>query len=289
MSLATPRSRFRLYLYGVGAVTLTVTLLRSLALCLAFDPQIGYFSAATLGDGFLTGSQYALLVLGALGCCTLPFFIKRDQLPTAAAPLSTADNVTATLCGLSMLAVALCTVIQVLGYRSGKVSTLPAPAVLMLLAALAATAGAFFFLLQVVERPALATPFGYAVIGCAVLLLSVTYFDRYTPMNAPHKVSLHLALLAIMLATLYDIRTRIGRAMPRVHAIVSAVLFLFGTTASVSNLIAYVAGIYDNALYAVCDLLVLTLAAYHATRAIGVLRAMSEEPPATVENGGTEA
>jgi hypothetical protein len=142
----------------------------------------------------------------------------------------------------------------------------------MLLAALACAAAALYFLFQLLGAESLATPCAYGVIFAGILLLSVTYFDRYTQMNAPHKVWVHLSLLSIMIYMLYELRARIGRPAPRALTVTSALVLMLCIPTGVSDLIAYACDLYDNTLYLICDLVLIAFGGYVASHTVATLR-----------------
>ncbi|MBQ8717518.1 MAG: hypothetical protein IJY43_06725, partial [Clostridia bacterium] len=191
-------SRYRLYLIGVGAATLVALLLRTLALFLAFDRDIGYFSTATPADGFLVYSLYVIEALALIGSFSLLFFIRKGELPAERAPLSKAGSIGTGACALVFAAISV--------FLLTKVGSLPSPVIFTVLAAICSGVAAAYFIFQLLGKTNATPLLGYGVILAAALLLSVTYFDRYTQMNAPHKVGLHLCLLSIMVFMLYELR-----------------------------------------------------------------------------------
>ena len=274
-------SRYRLYLIGVGAATLVALLLRTLALFLAFDRDIGYFSTATPADGFLVYSLYVIEALALIGSFSLLFFIRKGELPAERAPLSRVGLFGTGLCALAFAAAAVFLLIQV--------NTLPCPAIFTALAAICSGLGAAYFTLQFLGKQSNAPLLGYGVILAAALLLSVTYFDRYTQMNAPHKVGLHLCLLSIMVFMLYELRTLIGRSLPRALSITSALCFFFCATVSVSDIIAFIGGVYTDFLYFIIDLLVTGFALYIGSRAVGDLMQAAPDSAAETTSDDTAA
>jgi hypothetical protein len=113
---------------------------------------------------------------------------------------------------------------------------------------------------------------GYGVILAFALLLCFTYFDQFTPMNAPHKISLHLSLLSLMIYLFYDLRTLADEAMPRAAAVSSAIAFTLSLSTGVSNMIAFAAGKYHSAPYLAQDLLLVALAIYIGTHSAATAR-----------------
>ena len=147
-----------------------------------------------------------------------------------------------------------------------ETTPLPAPGALGVLAAIALLMGVIHFLLLIRHRTESAALFGYGVILGAVLLLSITYFDRYTQMNAPHKVSVHLCMLSVMLCMVFLIRPLIGCARPVGQTAVTAICMFCTVTYGGSNLIGFIAGIYTSPLYLSIDVAALCFAVYLAGR-----------------------
>ncbi|MBQ2806951.1 MAG: hypothetical protein IJA78_02240 [Clostridia bacterium] len=236
-------------------VTLTV-LLRTLALCLAFDRAPGYFRSGAV----LPILYYIILGVSAIAFCALPFLVRDRALLPAEAPLSLGRLVAA---GVMSLLAAVNAI-----YLFANADSTAAPALLCALAAMALLAGGAHFLLHFLgERARTARVLcGYAMILAAVLLLSATYFDLRTPMNAPHKVGLHVCMLAIMGSLLADQRAALGRNKPRALAALSLLALLITATVGVSGVVAYLAGVYTDTLYLLQDLLTVGYALFVGTR-----------------------
>ena len=265
--------RYRFYALGVGALTLIALILRSLSLLLAFDTNIGYFTTDLPIGRFLIYFLYIMEALGIVGCCCLPFLTRKGELPQRHACVSLTGRVAAGISALLFAAVAI--------YLLTQIKLLPCPAMLTALAAICAGVAAAYFALQCLAAPSTSPALGYGVILAAALLLSITYFDRYTQMNAPHKIGLHVCLLSIMVVALYEIRALINRAAPRALGVTSALCFFLCATIGVSDLIAFLAGVYSSTLYLMIDLLVTGFAFYIACRTGTDLQALT---PTTSES-----
>lgn len=250
MNLSAKNARTRLYLLGVAALTLTLLVLRTVALFTAFDAKIGYFEG-----GALKTILYIMEGISLLACFAFPFLVKAENVPSANAAVSSlTGRILTSLCALSF---AVCAIALFLMRGSTA-----APSFLIVISALLLFAAAFYFLPAVSQKP---SPYlGYAVILAAILTLSVTYFDRYTQMNAPLKLSLHVSLLSVMLFMLYDIRVLLDMQRPRARIVCGAIAFLLCTSLGGSNLIAYAAGIYEDALYFFPSLLLVGFSVYVA-------------------------
>lgn len=264
----TPQQAHRRFCYfavGTLAVALILAVLHALALCLSFDADIGYFRAAAV----LPRVLYVAESLGALAAFCPLLLIKRDALPKTQPALSLPALSGAGICGL--LSLVLC------GVLFSRVATLsPVPVVF---AALLLLLGSGYFFLHFWEGSKKSTApvwCGYALILAALLLLCVTYFDRYTPMNAPHKVAIHLSLLGVMLYVLYELRFLLSRAQPRGYAVVAALSFLSTAVSGFSGVVGFFAGAYNDLLYLMTDLFSLAFAFYVGARVADVCRARAK-------------
>ena len=105
-----------------------------------------------------------------------------------------------------------------------------------------------------------------------ILLLVITYFDRYTPMNAPHKLSLHMAFLATALALVMEARNTLD--LPRSALYAAAMLLAASLCAifGISNTVAFLAGSYESLFYLALDLFCIGLAVFFGTRAFALSR-----------------
>ncbi len=249
-----------LAIFTVGAVVL-----RSVALGLFFDADVGYFRR----DDFLI-DLYIMEGIATSLCFALPFLIKKEARPTADQPLSLGALVGAGLSALTLAVVAF--------YLLMRREQLHAPTGLVLITALLLVVGAGYFVGQFRTKQDTATVlvFGYGLILALACLLAVTYFDLYTQMNAPHKVSLHLCLLATMAAVLFELRVPLGRPLPHVHAAVCGFACFITATCGLSNTVGFLVGAYDNATYLLCDLCCVGLCVYFAAKCVAL--ATGKEP-----------
>lgn len=239
---------------AVALLTLLSAVLRTVAVCAFLDANIGYFESGAPAVIL----SFAALALAVLFAAALPFLIKKENAP-AALPAPTLGVMT----GAAITALlSLANAIYLFTARGESESP-----TLYLVAAIVLFAAAAYFLLQF-RAPTEATVLsGYGAILAAALLLSVTYFDRYTQMNAPHKISLHVTMLSFMLYLLFELRFLLFRAMPRVFLAALAACFTLSATFGISNVAGFLCGSYDNTAYLMQDLLSLGFAVYTGARA----------------------
>lgn len=239
------------------AITVLLALLfRILALLFSFDAQIGYFQKGSI----LILLTYVLEGISVALCAALPFLINNARVRGASASPGVAELIGAIFTAMMLPITAAYLLLK---GRTGLV----APALLSILAALLCLIGIGFFVTRLFSfKQDTRALFGYALIFGAALLMMIAYLDRYTQTNAPHKLSQHLCMLCMMLAVLYEARALVGRDLPRVRLAVTALAFALCGIFSLSNLIAFCAGAYDDLTYLVCDLPALGFAIYSGAR-----------------------
>lgn len=256
----------RVYAIGVLTLTLLATVLRTLALTLSLDRSNGYFRAGT-------GLPIVLSILLTVGIGVILLFpaLLRDRVPTrnvTSRPMAHASSI-------------LCAVFFFIAFISTCTAkrTVALPTLLWLVGILTLLAATVYFLAKTPLCPLGVT--GTAVFGSLTLiatacLITVTYFDVATPMNAPAKTHLHLALLAAMLCLLYELRDTVGVPLPRMRVAFTALAFFLGSTVGISDIILALAGYSKGFIYLSHDLLLLGLALYAAARGAADLKALSQ-------------
>jgi len=249
-------SRFHMLFLVLCVLTVGATALRALSLFLFFDADIGYFHQ---GDDTVL-KLYIMEGICLALCFATPFLLKTEKVPQKEDKLSPVGMIGTVLCALAFVAAAL--------FLLFRYDLVPAPTALVLLAVAFSLLAAVYFALRLTPPSETAVWFGYCAILAAATLLAITYFDRYTPMNAPHKISLHVCMLCTMLALLLEQRALLDRALPRVRVGVTYFAFFLCTAVGVSNVSAFLGGILDSHLYFFVDLTVLALAVYFGAQSV---------------------
>ena len=245
----------RNYVLGAAGLGLLTALLRGLCLALAFEGS--YFVSGALP---LIYRIVALLSLGALAL--FPALALGEKIPQTRATLTRAAKGGATLTAIFTFAcfIAGCTI-----------NNASLPALLWLVGLLALLLAVVYFILQATN--AKASDNTHAILGSAAIfalacLVAFTYFDVATPMNAPHKLDLHVALLGATLYLLYELRARVGIPKPMALITFSGIALFLTLSVSVSDIIGTVVGSFRDPLYLVQDLLLLALSVYIGARAL---------------------
>lgn len=92
------------------------------------------------------------------------------------------------------------------------------------------------------EKPALTALGFFPVLWTAVCLLRI-YFDRTSAINNPVKIFSQMALSAVMLFFLSELRIRVGKPVMRVYLAFSGAAAMLGFSYSVSLIAAYLSGV----------------------------------------------
>ncbi len=104
-----------------------------------------------------------------------------------------------------------------------------------------------------------------AVIFSVVYFLANSYFDLYTPMNAPEKTTLHLACITTMVFFTCEARAIIGEAKKRLYVFSLSIAVFFSGISSLPAMIAYLCGKLEYN-YIVFDAVIFTLFIYLSVR-----------------------
>ena len=247
----------RTYYIGAALLALITTILRTLSLTLAFDGASGYFTAGALPVLFRIMEGCSLVALALF-----PFLALRGSVCTKRAAHSRFITCGAALCALLFFLNFIC---------SCTLQNAMLPALLWLVGLLVLLLGVVYFILQTPLLKAGAST--HAVLGSLTIvafacLIAFTYFDISTPMNAPHKIDLHMALLATMLYFLYELRAKADISRPLALTACGAIAFFLTTAIGLSDTVAYLAGSFTDPIYFAQDLLLLALAIYIGARSM---------------------
>ena len=245
----------RLYLAGLGVLTLLTLILRTLSLYRHLDP-IGYFDGSALPT--LTT---IFLVWGIALCIACPFLLFKKGEVEALPPAALADKIAALV---AAIATAVATVLLASTVRPTDQSLLTVLGVIALLC------GTGYFIARLKYVTGATALLSFGVILSAILLISLTYFDLTVPMNSPHKLSLHLCLLACAVYLLYEMRLAVSTPFPRVLVMAASLCTLLTVSMSGSNLILALRDA-TGMLYLAGNLLALAVGLCAAWRLIGLL------------------
>lgn len=273
MSQNPSSQKVKIYTFSAIALIAVAIVLRIVNFLCIYDPMIDYFSEHPLHTAYRT-----LCLLSVVWLLSMLIFIPRHAFSLKATP-------TAGVFSRSMGLFCGCASAASFFFFRNCMTYYVAHAKLYHMLSLFCLLSAAYFLLHFSDKitaPARALC-GYLTLLWLGLILSVTYLNLYVPMNSPFKVTLHVALIAMMLHVLEDARRHAGRSF-RIHYYAFTLIAILCTgVASFPVLLAYFLNLYPDVDYLFYAVLMLGLFLYLCARALDCYRMLMLTPPASPE------
>ena len=226
--MKSAKTKLYILMFGMIALTISGIALRTIALRVSFDAEIGYFQ-----DGPLATLCYIITALAVLMPLVMSIIIPKGTLTSTWPDLQ--NNAVAIL---PMIALLVCGILpKVLPTLATTQSVL---ADIIVVTSLLASG---YFLLTLIPRirqyaPSVLNVVGFGVIFWGLSALSETYFDLFTTMNSPIKVMLQFSFLSVALMITAELRFRLSKALPRLAVAIHGVAMHLCLTAGFSTLVA---------------------------------------------------
>ncbi len=242
----------RLCFFATVAVTLVGVILRTAAMFLCFDADIGYFDAGILP--VLSHVLYYVAVIAAIACA---FWIPKNTLPTewhiprrnlVAWPLG---------CVMALFTVLL--------FITANAELFTSDGIYKTALTLLGLLGSSYFFLSASRAgryPDWLSAVGFLPIFWCMAAVAETYLDPYVTMNSPIKIGLQMGFLGFMLIMVSELRFRLGKPAPRVAVALMGIGVFLTFNASIPVLAA--GGILHHALYALYAAVLLFAGIYAA-------------------------
>lgn len=229
---AVPVKRFPLWAKLMpilaAALTLVGVILRTVAMYVCFDREVGYFDSS-----FLPTLLTVLSVVAALLPILLAILTPKGSLPTV-----WPEEKRGLIAVLPLLLCAISGFLMLWASTNASASTtlLTCTAVLTLFSAL------YYFLVTAQALGKRANTNAVAAIGYAPVLwglfaMAETYTDQFTTMNSPIKLGLQFGFLGVMLVTISELRFRLHKPTPRASLCFHCIAMFFCFTGSIPTLI----------------------------------------------------
>lgn len=225
---------YSLFLIAAPLTATAATVLRTVALLGSYDAEVGYFASPVLPTvtwGLLLGITVALVILSyELRELFVPLLDYRD-LPTLFSGV---------FLSISLAFFAVLSLISATGIDRAAAGTATMAMVLLILASVAAAAGAAPFILRAFRGEAASTPVAMLMLPLAALGLLVAlyfYFEPTAKMNEPNKILAETVWILAGFFFLGEARIALGRAKWPLHTCVTAITVIFSATAALPNLI----------------------------------------------------
>lgn len=220
------KSKNRLYSASVILLAAVLTVIHTVALLTTYDTEVGYFESTPLI--LILRITYAV---GTAWCATVPFLMPT---PTPSSRPQTILRLTFKHFAAILL---LFSGISALAKSFGTTS-LTTPSILPILGILAALSSSFFFTAPTTDKkPGTAHALcGFVVLAFLFCFLFHVYFDMHVTINSPLKTALQLSILSAMLFILFEIRSALGKPMPRITLAPRLLCILFCIPTAVAHL-----------------------------------------------------
>ncbi len=225
---------YTLYLVAAPLVALTAAILRTIALLAGYDAAAGYFTAATLPTvmwALLAATVVILAVLSyELRGLFVPMLDYRD-LPTLFSGV---------FLSISLVFFAVLSFIAAVKIDLSVLPTAKMAMLFLILASLAALAGAAPFILRAFRGEAAGASVAMLTLPTAALGLLVTlyfYFDGTMKMNEPNKLLAEAVWVLAGFFFLGEARIALSRAKWALHTCITVITVIFTATLSLPNLI----------------------------------------------------
>lgn len=273
MSHNPASQKVKIYTFSAILLIAVTIVLRIINFLCIYDPAIDYFRKHPLHTGYRT-----LCLLTVLWLLSMLIFIPRYAFSPKCTPnAGTFSRAMGLFCGCASAA-------SFFFFRNCMAYYTAHAKFYQLLSLFCLLSAAYFLLLfsDKIATPARALC-GYLTLLWFGLILSVTYLNLYVPMNSPFKVTLHMALITLMLHVLEDTRRNVGRSF-RIHYYAYTLIgILCCGLASFPVLIAYLLNFYPDVDYLFYAVLMLGLFLHLCARAWDCYRMLMATPPATPE------
>ena len=270
--------KVKIYTLSAIALTAIAVLWRSCNFLVFFDTSVDYFQSGPSHAGLLT--LWTLTVAWLLSA--IIFIPKHAFSPKARTETGRASRYTGLIC-------ATFTAASFFFFRE-CITFYVANAQLYNLLAIFSLLSVLYFAFRFLgdTPPAYRALTGYLAIIWIALMLCATYLNLYVAMNSPFKLTLHLALLSVMLHLLEEVRADTDHAFRITQLSFTLIATFHCAMASIPVLIAFAANRYQQIDYLFYAALCLVLLAYLASRAYDCYRLLMVTPLATEEEIAAE-
>lgn len=253
-------AKIKVYAGTVFALSLLLTILKTLCFLFCFDSALGY-----LDPTFLVSLTSALTWISAIWCISVLLLFPKDT-------IGTKKSKTPLLITAAVVAGAFFVAAGVGVFVTGISSMLT-----LVCGALLFVGSSFFWLcLTRLDRSKFAWSGMLAVLGLLAILV-VSHFDMFVAINSPIKLWLHLSVITAALFLLAELRLSFNDEMPRASLVLKLLAILLCLPTSVSHFVLYFSGkasaLSEQTLSPFFSLVLLGIAVYAATRLFSVTTA----------------
>ncbi len=258
----TCAAALRVFCGGLFLLTLAGIAIRTLNLMLFYEAEIGYYYADAVLPVVM--NIFLLAVFATIGVCSI--IIPKKPYTTSGTEINIATRVSAALCALAFLTLAVC---ALLGFVDNAFP------ITYILAVSSSAAAAYFILWALGKTNSSNVLLTVTIIISLVYVLAASYFDIFVQMNSPNKTLTQLACIASMLFFIYEARAVTGEKKSKLYVFSLSCALFFAGMASFPAIIAYLTDNLGNYFisinYIVFDILFAILFVYYAARVVTLM------------------
>ena len=249
-------NNMKTYFEACAAFAVVITLLRSIAFLVSFDSDVGYFNGTLLP----IATNWLLVISIAFALSGFYFINKNAALPRTldfspnsvfftsvfAGFVMSVDFIYKVYCMIGEERFEYYAYIFKKGFRSDNAYLLRASAIIEIFGSLSAILAAIWFFLRASKKtkPIAVAALGFFPVLRALSGIAVVYFDMEVQMNHPSKLLLQLALIAIMVYFLCEVRFFVSEKHPRPirYFVSGCVAMMLALAVGVSEMVGFFAG-----------------------------------------------
>jgi len=262
--------KLKICFYSALAIALLSVILLTVSIFTSYDTSENYLRKEPLTIIF-----FCLLVIGVLFSVSALFIIPKGEL-SGDSPLTLPVTVVSAITGITFLIAAI--VIYGTAFDLGDlaskfngISSNPAP--LLIVCGILTLISVVYFILNCFmtseDRKYNLALVEFALPITSSLFVAISYFDISVSINAHIKILFHYSMISFMIWSLYEIRSLLGKAMPRVYFAIGLITVMFSSVSSLPWLVGFIAGRLEgpiNPSYIIYSLISLGVCIYTATR-----------------------
>ena len=238
---------------GAGALA---TVLRVLGVIFAFDTKVEYFDVSSPINIAASG-----VLLAAVALCIVIGFAFRKKLSRDEKFFKKTERVSFLL-GAVLLAYGVFELYRLFALKDALRSNQLVWSVVGVLLCFVAAAYFLGTFIESSKKSQRSMLLGFGFVFWCAYVIAVNYFDVYTTLNNPIKLSLQIALISAMFCLLCEFRILLGDEKRGQHLAFSLIGTVLCAYSSVPTVICYVLGKTQNLRYLFAALVCLAICAY---------------------------
>ncbi len=284
------------YLTVSLALALVAAALRSLAYLFSFDAEIGYFNGSFLAKI----ATYFIIAFCAFASTGLIFISKEAVLPRKLNNEGNSIYFASVFAGFIMIADFAYKLYLMMGedkfsyykfifapaFKSDNAYIIRATAVIEIVGVASSLLAAVCFFLRSSKKfdSKLCAWLGFFPIIRALTGVAQIYFEMEVQMNHPSKLMLEFALIALMIAFLFELRFFVSedRAKPIEFIVFSCGALIISISAGISEMVGFFAGKLSKGDFCIEAFFCLAMGLYGAARTISYVRSLETKAPEQV-------